>query len=175
MLHISPSRVAVSLAVFLVLGGLLFIFIQHSAAVPSPMENTAPSVRDVVTDTRTPANRHADQASSSHWLIYNEEITLSGVLECRVEYGPPNYGDTPDMDTRVNVPFLSLAAPIAVRRDPSDPTTEDESNVSTIQLVLKNKTLCERTGAPVFVTGKLFHAVTGHHYTPVLMDVSTLR
>jgi hypothetical protein len=70
-----------------------------------------------------------------------------------------------------------LVAPICVE---ADEMNDAESKVTDVQMVLAAgqadyKRYKAMLGQKVKVTGKLFHAHTGHHHTPVLIDVSEIK
>ena len=115
----------------------------------------------------------------SRWLSYEPAtVELKGRLTFEWKYGPPNYGENPTTDAKVKVPVLVLVTPINVRGTPGDAqNAASVRGVRRIQLILSNvKTpYKEFTGKMVVVKGTLFHAFSGHHYTKVVMDVSSIE
>ena len=116
---------------------------------------------------------------NTRWLSYEPAtVELEGRLTIESKYGPPNYGENPKTDAKVKVPVLVLSTPINVRGTPAD-----EINGTTVrgarrvQLVFSNleTSPTQLIGDTVVVRGKLFHAHTGHHYTDVLIDVSSIE
>lgn len=101
----------------------------------------------------------------------NETTTLRGVLEKRVYFGPPNYGETPEEDAKETALILKLDAPIDVSGVSlgGDSTLTDQSE---IQLIYPHPL---EDGACFTVTGALFEGHTGHHITDVLMDVTAVE
>lgn len=107
-------------------------------------------------------------------------VRLSGTVFSRIYFGPPGYGETPVQDARERATLLLLDAPICVRASPH-PEADDnsfEGNVLVIQLAAVHvapELLEKAQGRRVVVRGSLFHALTGHHRTPVLMDVLSVQ
>ena len=106
-------------------------------------------------------------------ITYNKPLSLSGTLEavpC----------ETPDGKHKAHFPALRLAAKITVKADSkSELSNETEQNVDLIQLVLTDDKLWPQfktlIGKNVSVSGSLYHSHTGHHYTKVLCDVSSIE
>ena len=101
-------------------------------------------------------------------------VELRGVLDTIWRFGPPNFGDEPDTDSRVLVSVLKLASPVDVLADStSELNRQDLQGIDVVQLVAANDALWAKLlGSSVTVTGSLFQAQTGHHYTPVLINVT---
>ena len=116
--------------------------------------------------------------SAQECLSYEADgVHLTGTISKKTFPGPPNYesiarGDEPEIYW-----VLHLSKPIcAIANGDSDA----ESNVTDLQLILTGKQYklyrkFIRRKPPVTVTGKLTHAITGHHHTPVLMEVTGIR
>ena len=121
----------------------------------------------------------ASAAQDKHWLSYGPAVVaLEGRLTEEWKYGAPSYGENPKTDAKVRVPVLILSEPVSVRGNPDYfPFNVEVRRVRRIQLILFNiKTPDEQLiGRRVLVNGTLFHAHTGHHYTKVVMDVSSLK
>lgn len=114
----------------------------------------------------------------NRWLPYEPAtVELQGRLTVQSKYGPPNYGENPRTDAKVKVPVLVLLTPVSIRGTPGDANNaKSVSGVRRIQLILLNKTpYKEFTNKIVVVKGTLFHAHSGHHYTRVVMDVSSIE
>jgi hypothetical protein len=115
----------------------------------------------------------------SRWLPYEPAtVELEGRLTVQSKYGPPNFGENPKTDAKVKVPVLVLLTLINVRGTPGDAHNAiSVRGVRRIQLIFSNpKTpYKESTGKIVVVKGTLFHAFSGHHYTKVVMDVSSIE
>jgi hypothetical protein len=113
------------------------------------------------------------------WLGYEPEVVeLQGRLILVQKYGPPNYGENPETDSKVKVPVLQLSQPINVRRDPnSNMNTRSFVDVKEVQLVFlteKNISYRHLVGKVVTAKGTLFQGHTGHHYTEVLLVVNAI-
>jgi hypothetical protein len=105
------------------------------------------------------------------------------VIECKGKLrlinfpGPPNYESIKGGDVKEGAFILELDKPFDVEptHNPDEPPNTDwEKNVQRIQLVVigrSDKVLEKRIGKRVSVRGKLFHSITGHHHTPVLMEI----
>lgn len=113
------------------------------------------------------------------WLDYAPSmVTLEGIIERGRFYGPPGYGENPRKDRIEVVYFVKLAKPINVRGNPmSDINSETERDLKKVQLskVLEIwQTLKGMVGRRVVIKGHLFHALTGHDHTRVVIDVSDI-
>jgi hypothetical protein len=111
-------------------------------------------------------------------LTYESQTAvLTGTIKRHTFAGPPNYesiakGDAPEVTW-----VLHLAKPICMT---ADKDSEAERNVSDLQLVFEEgQKQYERyrplVGRKVNVTGTLFHALTGHHHTRVLLTVREIN
>lgn len=98
-------------------------------------------------------------------------VTLSGTLVVQQAYGAPNYGGTPAQDTVERYYALQLDRPICV--DTGHDTDVPEADVRVLQLVM-GMLPSAPAGAHASVTGTLFHGISGHHHTPVLLSVRTI-
>ena len=119
-------------------------------------------------------------SSEDAWLDYEPAIIeLKGKLTIALKYGPPNYGENPETDEKVRAPILVLSQPVNVRADrESEFNTESFEGVKEVHLVFftdRKIAYSHLVGRQVEVRGTLFQAHTGHHYTDVLMIVSTIR
>lgn len=65
-----------------------------------------------------------------------EVVEVTGTLFTHTAYGPPNYGEDPDIDSLETVPVLRLDDPICVDEAPGDGgASPTERDVKSIQLV----------------------------------------
>ena len=107
-------------------------------------------------------------------------IAVEGVLHVGEFIGPPNYGENPDSDRIERSYVLQLPAPLStqVRNDNSlSGLTQESRTTYFIQLVvLKNEQPFAKKliGKKVKVVGTLSERITGHHRTPVLVQVQSL-
>lgn len=110
-------------------------------------------------------------------LQYDGHSTeLSGTLFSRNYYGPPGYGENPKQDARESAWLLLLDAPICVVASdhPEKDNNAGERDQIVVQLAavhVEPERIQKVEGRRVTVTGQLYHALTGHHRTPVLLDV----
>lgn len=102
-------------------------------------------------------------------------VTLSGKITLRTFYGPPNYGENPDTDSRETQAILLLSKPICVSASPS---TDDAAERNQFKVTLVPPPGIDfglYKGKKVSLSGTLFHANTGHHHTQVLMQVKNIE
>lgn len=106
-------------------------------------------------------------------------VNLKGKITRKSFAGPPNYENAKKGDTPEPYWILHLIRPICVNADDKIIDGEKrEKNVSKIQLVLTEEQYVKYKGLlgkPVEVSGKLWHAHTGHHHTNVLLTVSEIK
>ena len=124
------------------------------------------------------ASSCAGISSSPPALRYEPAVVrLRGTVELEWQYGPPNYGENPETDSRDLIAVLQLDKTVSVAGDPkSSSNTESFDNVERIQLVtLDGRPFSPYAGKPVEVVGTLFARLTGHHYTDVLVIVKRIE
>jgi hypothetical protein len=116
-------------------------------------------------------------ASAQQCLPYEPaKVMLMGTISKKTFPGPPNYesiskGDKPEVYW-----VLHLARPICTTADAAN---DAESDVTDLQMILTEKQygrLRKFADGKVnmAVTGRLTHAITGHHHTPVLVEVLSI-
>lgn len=99
----------------------------------------------------------------------SETVVLKGRVRLETFYGPPNYGESPATDSKERQAILHLKQPLCTQESGDDPA---ETHQRTVTLVPRGGlSLHAFAGKEVSVTGKLFHATTGHHHTLVLISV----
>ena len=101
------------------------------------------------------------------------EVRLTGTISRKTFPGLPNYKSIRKGDKPETYWVLHLAKPICTTASADNDT---ESGVMNLQLILTGKQYAlykKFVGRKMRVTvrGKLSHAITGHHHTPVLMQV----
>lgn len=118
-------------------------------------------------------------AAQKRWLSYEPEVMeLDGRLVIESKYGPPNFGEQPNTDEKVRVPVLVLRDRANMLPDSGDdPNSKSVYDIRQIQLVFSSNDTAHKAliGKQVVVTGTLFHAHTGHHYTDVVMNVQSIE
>lgn len=100
---------------------------------------------------------------------YAEEIKLSGYLEVRTFFGPPNYGENPKTDSRLVQTLLFLDNPICTKASQDEMGEKDQPEV-TLRTESASPALAGLAGKHVTVTGRLEHAETGHDNTPLILS-----
>lgn len=104
-------------------------------------------------------------------------ISLTGIVLPKQFYGPPNYGEDPAHDEKGIAAILKLDEPVHVcgtRDNEANPAAAEA--VSQMQMVFHTAPYGRQwNGKYVVVTGTLFPAITGHHHTSVLIDVSQIH
>ena len=100
-----------------------------------------------------------------------KEETFVGEIEMRAYYGPPNYGENPDTDAKEEVPILRLAVPTNITG-----INGAIVEIAEMQLDFSRSTIhmSESQGFQL-VKGVLRRAETGHHHTPVILEVRSIR
>ncbi len=102
-------------------------------------------------------------------------VVLEGQVSLRTFFGPPNYGENPTTDTREVQAILHLQEGICVDADPVDGGKADANQIDVTLVPLRGENLNVFDGRTVAVRGKLFHANTGHHHTPVLIQIERIQ
>jgi hypothetical protein len=105
-----------------------------------------------------------------------DAVQLTGTISKKTFPGPPNYesirrGDKPETYWILHLPRSVCTTAGA--------DSDAESGVTDLQLILTQKQYAlykKFVGRKVrvTVTGRLMHAHTGHHHTPVLMEVTDI-
>lgn len=100
-------------------------------------------------------------------------VELSGKLVSENHYGPPNFGETPEIDLKETIAILVLDNPISVLAEPRGGANLDSfAGVSRIQLIgASARNLLALTNQHVTLRGTLFEKENGEHYTDVLMNI----
>ncbi len=104
-----------------------------------------------------------------------EPLTLTGKITLQTFYGPPNYGENPDTDSRETQAILVLPKPICVSTSPSTYDAAEKNQRKVTLVPPQGVDFSRYKGKNVSLSGTLFHAHTGHHRTPVLMEVKTIE
>jgi hypothetical protein len=156
--------------------GVQFIVPQLSVIVEAQMSLSIRyfAITVAVVVAVEPLHFKASNAADSKCLEYGPAIvTLTGTIIRHMEYGPPNYGEDPAHDAKELYWYLQLDDPICVNgKKEYSQEMEEEKNVRKVQIVYLN-------GYPkgdnwinhrASITGTLFHAITGHHHTKVLIE-----
>jgi len=104
-------------------------------------------------------------------------IELTGRFELMIRFGPPNYGEDPRTDLKIEVPVLMLSRPVSIRGRPGDPVDEEPvEDIGVVQLVLPpDAKPYELIDKNVVAKGRLTHATRGPEFMPVLMQVNKIE
>lgn len=103
---------------------------------------------------------------------YNTVVTLEGALVF-----PTADPEDTNCDKPHKFPAINLLKPISVVCEPMDMFCQPETHIILLQLVLKQPQMEKfkrLKGKTVKVRGILFHAESGHDFTPLLMDVDLI-
>ncbi len=122
----------------------------------------------------------ASQSAARRRVLHYEpeKVTLKGKVVSRTFYGPPNYGENPKTDSRESQYILILDSAVDVVATGNDPTDQTERGVRRVTLVVNDfaaHPVRPLIGRRVLIEGTLFHAITGHHHTRVLITVSSIK
>lgn len=136
--------------------------------------------KDDVQKKETP-NISGDKSDSSVkadlYFYEPDTCVILGLIHKETFYGPPGYGENPKKDSKEDCFVLTLYKPIKVKpKEGSDKDFDiEQKNIDKIQVYSNNdkvnKYLEINLGSRVMLKGKLFGAQTGHHHTPVLLEV----
>jgi hypothetical protein len=103
-------------------------------------------------------------------------VRVMGRLVTERHYGPPNFGETPGHDQKLNVPVLLLSHAVDVCGDPSSATDQDTvRDVQKVQVVAVHVKLKAFLGQQVLLVGHLHEAHTANHYTKVLIFADSIH
>jgi Domain of unknown function (DUF4431) len=117
-------------------------------------------------------------AAAQDCLSYDtDNVALKGTISKKTFPGPPNYESIKKGDKPETYWVLHLAKPICTT---ASGDSDAEKEIIDLQLILTGKQYAlyrKFVGGKlrVTVTGKLSHAITGHHHTPVLMEVTSIK
>jgi hypothetical protein len=102
-------------------------------------------------------------------------VKVTGSIFTKEYFGPPNYGENPSTDSRERFYFIALDRPLCVAGDRKG-DQKAENTVKTMEMVYYPGTFQKIwLGKHVSVTGTLFHAITAHHHSPVLITANETR
>jgi hypothetical protein len=120
-------------------------------------------------------------AQAAQCLSYSNPIALRGVLSRRTFPEQPNYESIANGDAKASYFFLSPSKPFCVDQgNAADGSEPAEPQVIAVQLVFADGALSYQRlrpylGKVVICGGNFFHAITGHHHSPVLLDAAKCR
>jgi hypothetical protein len=115
-------------------------------------------------------------AGEPRWVAYEPAVvTLTGRLVEKEFFGPPNFGEDPDTDSRVVRLLLVLDEPVNVRGNArSELNSDDALGVREVQL---REASAPRVllGRHVSARGTLSHAIAPLEFTEVLLEVARIE
>lgn len=103
---------------------------------------------------------------------------LIGTLKTELNYGPPNYGENPETDEKHNTFIFFPIEPINIIQQKTT-SAEIGFNVTKDSVIkfqlapMENIELHPFINKKIKVTGTFYGAHTGHHYTDVLLAVTS--
>jgi Domain of unknown function (DUF4431) len=112
-------------------------------------------------------------AAYGQCLSYSGRVQLDGVLERKTFPGPPNYESVEAGDAPETAWILKLKQTACVMEGDRNQENIAVPAVTEIQLVMTPDQYREhaaQVGRHITVSGELFHSVTGHHHTEILLD-----
>ena len=130
---------------------------------------------------------HFSIAYAANQIVHYEPATveLAGTIEQQTFPGPPNYESIAAGDKIEKGWYLRLLAPVDVvetKDDEPSANSETERNVKIMQLTWRHSPEFKekvrdatRSKKKVRLKGYLFHRLTGHHHSRVLLHVNQLE
>jgi hypothetical protein len=115
----------------------------------------------------------SNQTATSLYYTETNISAIEGILESDTVFGPPNYGETPSMDTQEIIYKLKLDKAITViNLDNETKTKNTIQDIFTFQLVGSKLThLKNKIGKKIKVNGVFSIPISGHHQTDIIFDV----
>jgi hypothetical protein len=107
-------------------------------------------------------------------LSYHDKVIITGNLSQHTFPEQPNYASIANGDAPSTYFFLTPPMPVCVQAGNIDENELDEPEVTRIQLVFYKDGSYARLrpflGKKVTCKGGIFHAITGHHHSKVLLE-----
>jgi hypothetical protein len=119
------------------------------------------------------ATAHAQLTRQACLAYEPDTVIVRGVLHRHTYFGAPGFGEDPSRDARETGFYLDL--PVAACVSPHGSDYPAAVGVRRIQLVLDSAgyaRLRPSLGKSISVGGTLFHAMSGHHHTAVLLKAT---
>lgn len=124
----------------------------------------------------------ATSVNADECLSYSKQLTLQGILSRHTFPEQPNYESIANGDAKASYFFLTPNKSFCVADSGSNEGMIEpaEAAVNRVQLVFPDGKVSYRRlqpflGKEVFCSGSFFHAITGHHHSPVLLDDAKCR
>jgi hypothetical protein len=114
-------------------------------------------------------------AFAAKCLSYHGEVTLEGTLSSHTFAEQPNYESIAKGDAAATYYFMVPRAPFCVAEGDKNDNQPAEPRVKRVQLVFLSREdsyglLRPYLGKAVECRGNLFHAISGHHHSAVLLS-----
>ena len=105
------------------------------------------------------------------------KVELRGQLVLQERLGPPTFGENPDTDMKLILPFLVPDEPISVsENEETEASDRPFVDLGEIQLICPLELECRALkGKTVLAQGELRPAISGQDFTKVVMDVKAIR
>lgn len=155
--------------------------IVHSKSIDSTdLVNTFNRSKYILKELQKLVNEKLEIINSRNFFFEPSISEITGILTFNSFYGPPNYGETPEQDIIENVWILNLDAPINVHQVKQ---VLGEGDYNSTQFDVNRVQLAKATDhfdlniykdKKIIAKGTFWGAHTGHHFTPVLMDVISI-
>jgi hypothetical protein len=115
--------------------------------------------------------------SLARCLYYSPSVVvLVGDVSTKEVPGPPGYHSLRQGDLPETIFLLRLDEPICVYGNPdSSRNTRTHRNITEVQLIIPETRVAAKVGERIRITGQLTTAHSGHHRTPVVLYVETMR
>ena len=118
-------------------------------------------------------------AQEQPWLSYFPSVVrLQGKLTKLQKYGPPSYGEVPEKDSRLEVAFLILRAPVRIKGNAQSSINHEQvTNVNFVQVVFPPELgdYSKYLEQDVLLAGTLTRGHRGEHFTDVIMTVKAVN
>lgn len=111
-------------------------------------------------------------AAAADCARYDKTVTLSGTATLRTFFGPPNFGEDPDTDSRVTQAILTLDRPLCVHASKEEDAVRGEREITLVPSGKMSLRFLDKKR--LRVTGSLYHGFNGHHNTPILIQLSAM-
>ena len=115
------------------------------------------------------------QAQRKQFQYEPERVTLKGKIISRTFFGPPGYGEDPKTDSKEQQYLVVLDNPIDVIGNSDNQTERSVKQITLVVHDFKANPVRPLLGKKAIVEGTLFHAITGHHHTRVLVEVTSIK
>jgi hypothetical protein len=115
----------------------------------------------------------ACSAGASACINTRQSVVLAGVITDRQVYGPPGFGETPEIDERRSIPILTLETPIDICQG-----SESEIDVTPLQGITEVQIVNYSSPYPsgrTLIAGSLERAQNAFHYTSIFLVVDEMR